>query len=69
MNVNKKIGYEDTEEPYDLFKAAQDDIMHICDTIESKRFNPEKSVLTSLDEMTGSVLPLYAFWKFKEWIG
>ena len=33
-----------------------------------KKFNPEKSVLTSLDEMTGRILPLYAFWKFKEWI-
>ena len=33
-----------------------------------KKFNPEKSVLTSLDEMTKRVLPLYAFWKFKEWI-
>jgi len=33
-----------------------------------KKFNPEKSVLTSLDEMTQHVLPLYAFWKFKEWI-
>jgi hypothetical protein len=33
-----------------------------------KKFNPEKSVLTSLDEMTDRVLPLYAFWKFKEWI-
>ena len=33
-----------------------------------KLFNPEKSVLTSLDEMTSRILPLYAFWKFKEWI-
>ena len=33
-----------------------------------KKFNPEKSVLTSLDEMTTRVIPLYAFWKFKEWI-
>jgi predicted AAA+ superfamily ATPase len=33
-----------------------------------KIFNPEKSVLTSLDEMTTRILPLYAFWKFKEWI-
>ena len=34
-----------------------------------KKFNPEKSVLTSLDEMSNRVLPLYAFWKFKERIG
>ncbi len=27
-----------------------------------------KSILTSLDEMSKRVLPLYAFWKFKEWI-
>jgi len=33
-----------------------------------RKFNPEKSVLTSLDEMTERILPLYAFWKFKEWI-
>ena len=32
------------------------------------KFNLDKSVLTSLDEMTGSIIPLYAFWKFKEWI-
>jgi len=31
-----------------------------------KKFNPEKSVLTSLDEMSSRVLPLYAFWKFME---
>ena len=33
-----------------------------------KKFNPEKSVLTSLDEMTDRILPLYAFWNLKEWI-
>ena len=33
-----------------------------------KRFSPEKSVLTSLDEMTERIIPIYAFWKFKEWI-
>jgi predicted AAA+ superfamily ATPase len=33
-----------------------------------KKFNPEKHVLTSLDEMTKVNIPLYAFWKFKEWI-
>ena len=33
-----------------------------------KKFKPEISVLTSLDEMTKSTLPLYAFWKFREWI-
>jgi len=31
-------------------------------------FAPEKSVLTSLDEMTNRILPLYAFWRFKDWI-
>ncbi|MCL2654417.1 MAG: ATP-binding protein [Coriobacteriia bacterium] len=34
-----------------------------------EKFNPEKSVLTSLDEMTNKILPLYAFWKFRERIG
>ena len=33
-----------------------------------QKFNPEKSALTSLDEMTQRTMPLYAFWKFKEWI-
>ena len=33
-----------------------------------KKFNPEKSVLTSLDEMTNRIIPLYAFWKLKEWL-
>ncbi|MHB8961914.1 MAG: ATP-binding protein [Saccharofermentanales bacterium] len=33
-----------------------------------KYFNPEKSVLTSLDEMTDRIIPLYAFWKFKEYL-
>jgi predicted AAA+ superfamily ATPase len=33
-----------------------------------KSFNPEISVLTSLDAMTDRIIPLYAFWKFKEWI-
>ena len=30
--------------------------------------NPEKSVLTSLDDMSNKILPLYTFWKFKDWI-
>ena len=34
-----------------------------------KIFSPEKSVFTSLDEMTKSVIPLYAFWKLKEYLG
>ena len=34
-----------------------------------RRFSPGKFVLTSLDEMTERNLPLYAFWKFKEWVG
>ena len=33
-----------------------------------RKFNPEKSVLTSLDDMNDRNLPLYAFWKFKEWV-
>ncbi|MDR3294823.1 MAG: DUF4143 domain-containing protein [Clostridiales Family XIII bacterium] len=33
-----------------------------------QKYNPEKSVLTSLDEMTEKRLPLYAFWKLKEWL-
>jgi len=33
-----------------------------------KEFNPEISLLTSLDDMTERNLPLYAFWKLKEWV-
>jgi len=33
-----------------------------------KRYNPEKSVLTSLDEMTTRIIPLYAFWRLKDWV-
>jgi predicted AAA+ superfamily ATPase len=32
------------------------------------KFNPEKSVLTSLDEITDRIIPLYAFWRFKDWL-
>ena len=32
------------------------------------KFNPEKSVLTSLDYDKKNVLPLYAFWNLKQWI-
>ena len=31
-----------------------------------RKFAPEKSVLTSLDEMSKRTLPLYAFWRFKD---
>jgi predicted AAA+ superfamily ATPase len=33
-----------------------------------KKYAPEKSVLTSLDFDKEGVLPLYAFWKVKEWL-
>ena len=33
-----------------------------------KKYAPEKSLLTSTDEMTGRNLPLYAFWKLREWV-
>ena len=33
-----------------------------------KIYNPEKSVLTSLDYGKKNVLPLYAFWALKEWL-
>jgi len=31
-----------------------------------RRYNPEMSVLTSLDDLSEKNLPLYAFWKFKD---
>jgi predicted AAA+ superfamily ATPase len=34
-----------------------------------KKFCPEKTVLTSLASGKENVLPLYAFWKLKEWLG
>jgi predicted AAA+ superfamily ATPase len=33
-----------------------------------KKFQPEKSVLTSLDSEKESILPLYMFWHVKEWL-
>jgi len=33
-----------------------------------RKFSPGKSVLTSLDDLTERNLPLYAFWKFREWV-
>lgn len=33
------------------------------------RFSPEKSVLTSLDHDKHNILPLYAFWNLKAWLG
>ena len=33
-----------------------------------KKYNPEKSVLTSMDHDKDNILPLYAFWKFKDWL-
>ena len=33
-----------------------------------RKFNPEKSALTSLDGMSEKNIPLYGFWKFKEWL-
>ena len=32
------------------------------------KYNPRKSVLTSLDYDKSHVLPLYAFWHFKKWV-
>jgi len=34
-----------------------------------KKFGPAKYVLTSMDVGKENVLPLYAFWDFKKWIG
>jgi hypothetical protein len=33
-----------------------------------KKFNPEKSVLTSLDYDKENILPLYVFWNLKQWL-
>lgn len=33
-----------------------------------RKFNVDKSVLTSLDKISKNTLPLYAFWRFKDWI-
>ena len=33
------------------------------------KFEPKISVLTAMEHGKKSILPLYAFWKFKEWIG
>ena len=31
-------------------------------------YDPEKSVLTSMDHEKDNILPLYLFWKFKDWL-
>jgi len=33
-----------------------------------KKYSPDKSVLTSMDHDKDNVLPLYAFWKLKDWL-
>jgi len=33
-----------------------------------KKYNPAKSVLTSMDYEKDNILPLYVFWKFKDWL-
>ena len=33
-----------------------------------KKYNPEKSVLTSMDHDKDNILPLYMFWKLKDWL-
>ena len=33
-----------------------------------KRFNPEKHILTSMDSGKKNTLPLYAFWRLKDWL-
>ena len=33
-----------------------------------KKYNPGKSVLTSMDNAKKNILPLYTFWKLKEWL-
>jgi predicted AAA+ superfamily ATPase len=32
-----------------------------------RRYSPSKSVLTALDTSKGNILPLYGFWRFKDW--
>jgi predicted AAA+ superfamily ATPase len=34
-----------------------------------EKFSPSISVLTSMDHGKANILPLYAFWKLKGWIG
>jgi predicted AAA+ superfamily ATPase len=79
---SKNLYYWTAESPgrAEVDFVVQDDVKHIV-PIEVKagsakharsltqycaKFNPEKSVLTSLDEMSNKNLPIYAFWKFKE---
>ena len=33
-----------------------------------KKYSPKKSVLTSLDNNKENILPLYSFWKLKDWL-
>jgi len=42
--------------------------LNMCDFGILRRFNPERSVLTSMDHGKKDILPLYAFWKLRDWL-
>jgi HEPN domain-containing protein len=62
MNENKEQRYDNTENPSELFKSAQRDIMNISNTIESKRFLPEDNVETICRCATESVEKMLKGW-------
>jgi len=66
MNENDKDFYENTENPYELFKAAQRDIMNISNTIESKRFSPEDNIETICRCAAESVEKMLKGWIINE---
>jgi len=46
MNEIKKNGWKNTEDPYELFKAAQRDILTVGSIINYKEFQPEDNIET-----------------------
>jgi len=62
MNENKKYGYENTENPYELFKAAQRDILTIKSIIKDEDVQPEDNIETICRCATESVEKMLKGW-------
>jgi hypothetical protein len=62
MNGSNKFGYDNIDNSYELFKAAQRDIIIINNTIESKRFQPEDNVETICRSAAESVEKMLKAW-------
>ena len=62
MNEDNEFGHDNIDNSYELFKAAQRDIITINNTIESKRFQPEDNVETICRSAAESVEKMLKAW-------